>query len=175
VSTVKVLGAVAASMIEERLREAAKTAKKPVIRVVNFAPDEVEIITSFLAGRKLPDREDPVRVIVAARSEPLDYLAGLEPPQERLSETATLTAYRNDLSEDGQVFIEIGSQPDSEGLGSLFRFAERDLSHSVTTRGPRKPVATAPTFSLTMPGVSTAAALDQPNSPRIYPRSSNLF
>ena len=114
-------------MLEERLREAAKTTTRPVIRVVNFEPEEVEIITSFLAGIKLPDREDPVRVIVAARSEPLDYLAGLEPPQERLDEKATLTAFRNDLSEDGQVFIEIGSQPDSETLGSLFRFAERDL------------------------------------------------
>ena len=160
-------------MITERLREAAKTAKKPVIRVVNFAPDEVEIITSFLTGMKLPDREDPVRVIVAARSEPPDYLAGLEPPQERLGEKATLTAYRNDLSDMSLSKSETSRiQKVSE---TCFVSLSATSSHSVTTRGPRKPAATAPTFSLTMPGVSMAAALDQPNSPRICQRSSNLF
>ena len=133
----QIVGRTAASLLEMQFQNSGAD-DKPVIRVVNFTPDEVESITQGLAGVKLPGRDEPVKVVVAAAGFPPEYLGSLEPPQIRLEPGDTLTIHRNRLVTSGQVLIEIGTQPTLRPWVKPIRSATKTFSSLKPQRTPRK-------------------------------------
>lgn len=119
----RLTGLVASRIVAELMtRQAAEQPKDstPAIRVKGFSAGEVEVMLRAWTQLSLPHRSSPVKVVVAARSEDDGFLSDLQPPQQRLAADEMLTTHRNALVVDGTILVEVGPQPDAEGLDALF-------------------------------------------------------
>ncbi len=116
----ELVGRVAGELILEALT--IEAGRAPAVRVTGFTPGEVEWMITTLANQSLPGCSDPIRVITAPG---VEVIPDDSPTRATLlPEHRTLTSFRNELSENGNVFIELGHQSDREGLGTMFHFGD---------------------------------------------------
>ena len=103
------------------------------IRISGFGRNEIPAIVARVDGYKLRPGLQPATIVVAARHDPPDIS-----PEFLLQPGRTLTWHRDHLGEEGTVLIELGAQPDAEGLNTVFHLGDDEvLDTSDTERDGR--------------------------------------